>query len=147
MEGKDKPPSCPASQYVKRTPIGKHYSTHHTLCQGYCSRAPHPHPHPRLCCVEWDRLSFGHASPTSRINCFLFGKSYSWSTPKSTQNNMGCQTCTVTADFCLGRQNVSFKAGPSPLRGGASGFVETGGGLTFLITGQDTAAIDSPLTW
>ena len=49
----------------------------------------------------------------------------------------------MTADSWLGQQNVSFKAGPSPPHGGGSGFVKTRGGLTFLINGQGTAAVDS----
>ena len=27
-----------------------------------------------LCCVEWNGLAFGHISPTTGINNFLFGK-------------------------------------------------------------------------
>ena len=65
------------------------------------------------------------------------------STPHGTQHNMGWQTYTVTADSCLGHQNVSFKAGPSPPHAGGSAFVKTKGGLAFLITGRGTAAIDS----
>ena len=63
-----------------------------------------------LCCVEWNRLTSGHTSPTSGINCFccccLEGPNQS--TPNGTQHNLGWQTCTVTADLCLGHQNVSF---------------------------------------
>ena len=29
-----------------------------------------------LCCVEWNRLTSGHTSPTSGLNCVLFGKTY-----------------------------------------------------------------------
>ena len=58
---------------------------------------------------------------------------------------MGRQTSTVTADSWLGHQNVRFKAEPTPPCGGGcgSGFVKTRGGLTFLVTGQGTAATDS----
>ena len=37
-----------------------------------------------------------------------------------------------------------LQPGPTPPHGGGSGFVKTRGGLAFLITGQSTAAIDSP---
>ena len=36
-----------------------------------------------------------------------------------------------------------LEPGPSPPRGGGSGFVNTRGGLTFLITGEGTATFNS----
>ena len=63
-----------------------------------------------LCCVGWTRLTSGHTSPTSGINCFCCCclERPNQSTPNGMQHNLGWQTCTVTADLCLGHQNVSF---------------------------------------
>ena len=124
------PSFCPTCQYIRRNPVGKRYCT--TDCPwalGY---------------TVWNGIGWLLDTQVQIVGLTVFclGRP-NGSTPNGTQHNMGWQICTVTAGSWLGHQNVSFQAGPSPPHGGGSGLVKTRGVLTFLITGQGTAAVDS----
>ena len=98
MGRKDSPSSGPICQYIRRTPVSKHY------CTTDCSRAPLGYA---VCSgIGW---LLDTQVQLVGLNVFCLQRP-NGSTPNGTQHNTGWQTCTVTADSWLGQLDVSFRA-------------------------------------
>ena len=131
MGKKDSPSSGLICQYVRRT-----LSVNVTV-QLTARESPHPG---YVCCVEWNTL-VSVQKYMGLTGCCLKGPT--GFTLNGLQHNMRWLIYTVSAESWFGHQTVSFKVGLSLPRGDGCGFVKTRRGLTFLLTRQGTAAVDS----